>query len=255
MNKERISIIVPMYNAEKYIEETIASVQAQTYGDWELLLVDDVSGDRTCDLVEEAAKKDARIRLLHMEDNLGAYAARNLGLSQAEGRYIAFLDADDLWEPVKLEHELAFMKDGHAGFVFTGYEFADEKGVGNGSVVRVPKVLPYKKALHNTTIFTSTVLIDREIVADDLILMPHIKSEDTATWWNIMKAGHTAYGLDENLVRYRRSGGSLSSNKLEAQRRIWNLLRKIAGLNVLESSYHFVLWAVLAVYRRVRKSR
>ena len=246
---DKISIIVPVYNAENFIATTINSVMAQTYTDWELLLVDDLSGDRSCDIIE--GFEDTRIHLYRQDENKGAYAARNRGLSEAEGRYIAFLDADDLWEPEKLEHELEFMKEKNAGFVFTGYEFADEEGKGNGSVVRVPKTLPYKRALHNTTIFTSTVMIDRNIIPDDLIRMPHIKSEDTATWWTILKAGHTAYGLNENLVKYRRFSGTLSSNKFEAIRRIWNLLRKIAGLNVIQAAWHFCLWAVLAVYRRL----
>ncbi len=249
MNSELISIIVPVYNAEKYIKETIGSVQAQTYTEWELLLVDDCSKDSSCEIIEGI--DDGRVRLIRQETNQGAYAARNRGVSEAQGRFICFLDADDLWESVKLEHELEFLLGNNAGFVFTGYEFADEKGIGNGSIVRVPKTLPYKKALHNTTIFTSTVMIDRNIISDDLIKMPHIKSEDTATWWNIMKAGYTAYGLNENLVRYRRVKGTLSSNKFEAQRRIWRLLRDIAGLNVFASAYHFVLWAFLAVYRRL----
>ena len=246
---DKISIIVPVYNAEKFIKETIRSVLSQTKQEWELLLVDDCSTDSSASIIESF--DDDRIRLIKMEDNLGAYAARNRGVKEAEGRYIAFLDADDLWEPEKLEHEYAFMTERNAGFVFTGYEFADENGVGKGSIVKVPETLPYKKALHNTTIFTSTVMIDRNIIPDDLIMMPNIKSEDTATWWNILRAGYTAYGLNENLVRYRRVKGTLSSNKLEAQRRIWRLLRDIAGLNLIQSAWHFCLWAVLAVYRRL----
>ena len=246
---DKISIIVPVYNAEKFIKETIRSVLSQTKQEWELLLVDDCSTDSSCDII--SSFDDERVKLIRQEVNHGAYAARNRGLSEAEGRYIAFLDADDIWEPEKLEHEFDFMSKNNAGFVFTGYEFADENGVGKGSIVRVPKTLPYKKALHNTTIFTSTVMIDRNIIPDDLIRMPNIKSEDTATWWNILKAGYTAYGLDENLVRYRRVRGTLSSNKLEAQRRIWRLLRDIAGLNVIQSAWHFCLWAILAVYRRL----
>ena len=248
-----ISIIVPVYNAEKYIRETVESVLAQTFDDWELLLVDDCSTDSSREIIN--GFDDPRIRLIKHPENKGAYAARTRGLKEAEGRYIAFLDADDLWEREKLEHELSFLKENNAGFVFTAYEFADGNGVGNGSVVHVPKVLPYKKALHRTIIFTSTVMIDRNVISDDLITMPHIKSEDTATWWNILKAGHTAYGLDENLVRYRRVSGTLSSNKVEATRRIWNLLRNIAGLNVIAASWHFCLWAFLATWRRVIKNK
>ena len=249
---DKISIIVPVYNAEKFIKATIDSVLAQDFTDFELLLVDDRSSDSSCELIE--SYDDPRVKLIRQEENKGAYAARNRGLTEADGRYIAFLDADDLWEKDKLSKELKFMQDNNAGFVFTSYEFADADGVGNGAVVKVPKILPYKKALHNTIIFTSTVMIDRCIIPDELIKMPHIKSEDTATWWNIMAAGYTAYGLNENLVKYRRVSGTLSANKVEALRRIWVLLRKVAKRNIFSASWHFMLWAWLATYRRVNKS-
>ena len=244
-----ISIIVPVYNAEKFIRETIQSVLDQTYTDFELLLVDDCSRDKSVEVI--GSFEDARVILLRQEQNAGAYAARNRGLKEAKGRYIAFLDSDDCWEPCKLEHEMAFMERENAGFVFTGYEFADENCVGTGKVVRVPRTINFKQALSNTTIFTSTVLIDREKIPDELIEMPHIASEDTATWWRILKAGHVGYGLDENLVRYRRSSNSLSANKFVALKRIWGLYRKIAGLSVVASAWYFVGWAIKAVKRRI----
>ena len=143
------------------------------------------------------------------------------------------------------------MKQKGCEFSFTGYEFADENCVGTGKVVRVPHTITFKQALSDTTIFTSTVLIDREKIPDELIEMPNIASEDTATWWRILKAGNIGYGLDENLVRYRRSSNSLSANKLVALKRIWGLYRQIAGLSVIGSAWHFVGWAVRAVRRRV----
>jgi len=108
-----------------------------------------------------------------------------------------------------------------------------------------------KDALKNTTIFTSTVMLDRTKIEPELIKMPNIKSEDTATWWNILMNGHTAYGLNEVLVTYRRSSGTLSSNKLYAIKRIWVLYRRIAGLSVIKSCYYFCHWAVTAVIRRI----
>lgn len=244
-----VSIIVPVYNVEKFIEATVNSVLSQTYTDFELLLVDDCSTDKTLEIINRFS--DNRIRLIKMEDNLGAWAARNRGLKEAKGELIAFLDSDDLWVPEKLEKEICFMKAEDAGFVFTGYEFADSDGVGLGKIVRVPHTLSYKEALRNTTIFTSTVLIDRRKISDSLIEMPNIKSEDTATWWNILKAGNVAYGFDENLVKYRRSAGSLSSNKFAAIERIWRLYREIAGLSVIKASFCFVGWAFNAVMRRI----
>ena len=253
MNMEKkVSIIVPVYNAEKYIEETVASVRAQTFKDWELLLVDDSSTDNTAQVLEEMLKKepDGRIRILSKE-NGGAARARNYGLAHATGRFVAFLDADDLWSSDKLEKQLAFMEEKQAAFSFTGYEFADENGRGTGKVVKVPETLVYKQALQNTTIFTSTVIFDTEKIKKENLEMPIIKSEDTALWFRVLRTGITAYGLNENLVRYRRVSGSLSSNKLEALRRIWNLYRKSEHLSVPYSIYNFVFWAIRAVRRRI----
>ena len=250
---ELISIIVPVYNVEKFIRETMDSVLAQTYPHWELLLVEDGSSDGSVDVITDymEKKKEPRIRLIRQPVNQGAAKARNRGLKEAAGRYIAYLDADDLWVPEKLERELAFMKEKDAAFVFTGYEFADENGVGTGKVVRVPETLTFKQALSNTTIFTTTVMFDTKKIPKELLEMPVIKSEDTALWWKVLKQGYTAYGLDENLVKYRRAGRSLSSNKLEAVRRIWNFYRRSAGLCVIESAWYFCFWAVRAVRRRI----
>lgn len=250
---EMISIIVPVYNVEKYIGETIACVIAQTYRDWELLLVEDCSSDATVERMEEILKeeKDARIRLLRQPSNQGAARARNRGLQEARGRYIAYLDADDLWVPEKLEHELRFLQERNAAFVFTGYEFADERGRGTGKVVHVPESLSYRQALSNTTIFTTTVMFDTGKIGRDQLEMPAIKSEDTALWFRVLRSGYTAHGLDENLVLYRRAGKSLSSNKLEALRRIWNLYRRSENLSLPRSAWHFCFWAVRAVRRRL----
>lgn len=251
--KELISIIVPVYNAEKFIRETMDCVLAQTYPQWELLLVEDGSRDGSVDVIEKYIKEkdDTRVKLIYQPSNQGAAKARNRGVREAAGRYIAYLDADDLWPPEKLERELNFMKEKEAAFVFTGYEFADERGVGTGKIVRVPKTLNYRQALSNTTIFTTTVMFDTDKISKELLEMPDIKSEDTALWWKVLKQGYTAYGLNENLAEYRRAGKSLSSNKLEALRRIWNLYRKTEGMSIVGSAWHFCFWAVRAVRRRM----
>ena len=251
--KELVSIIVPVYNANKYIEATVKTVQEQSYENWELLLVDDGSTDGSTETIKRIVEADVTNRSVPLfpEEHGSAARARNFGLEHAKGRYIAFLDADDLWEKDKLTEELSFMKEKEAGFVFTGYEFADANGKGTGKVVKVPETLSYKQALKNTTIFTSTVLIDLEKIDRSLVMMPEMKSEDTATWYKILRNGNLAYGLDKNLVKYRRVAQSLSSNKLEAIRRIWNLYRKAEKLSVIYSAYNFVFWAFRAVLRRI----
>ncbi len=184
--EEKVSIIVPVYNAEKYIRETIDCVKAQTYENWELVLVEDGSTDESLCILETVERQDGRIRVIRQE-NGGAAKARNHGLSKAAGRFVAYLDADDLWSPDKLEKQLAFMAKKEAAFSFTGYEFADEKGKGTGKIVRVPEELCYKEALKNTTIFTSTVIFDTKRLAKEKLFMPMIKSEDTALWFKILR--------------------------------------------------------------------
>lgn len=285
-----VSIIVPVYRAKPYIAETIAMVVRQTYTEWELLLIEDGSPDDSAQTVrdtlrehkwsslpmgrqdiretgeeharfveaknvrtveEYADDKGRRVVLICKEKNEGAAAARNTGLDMADGRYIAFLDADDIWFPEKLEKELIFMQERRAGFVFTAYEFGDEQANPTGKVVHVPAQMTYRQALSRTVIFTTTVLLDREIVSDKLMRMPCVESEDTATWWQILRAGNTAHGLDEVLAVYRRPVQSLSSNKLTAIRRIWNLYRRQEKLSVIESICYFIPWAYRATMRRL----
>ena len=247
-----ISIIVPVYNAGLYIEETIAMVMAQTCENWELILVDDCSEDDSRAKIERfMAGNSGKIRLIAKDVNEGAARARNTGIEAARGRYIAFLDADDVWMPDKLERELSFMREKGAAFVFTAYEFGDENAKGTGKAVHVPAVLTYEKALSRTVIFTSTVLLDTKETGRKIIRMPEVKSEDTATWWKLLRNGYAAYGLDEVLVIYRRPAKSLSSNKLEAVRRIWNLYRKQEALSVGCSCYNLFFWALRATLRRL----
>lgn len=247
-----ISIVVPVYNAEKYIATTIEMVQRQTYTDWELILVDDCSKDHSVDVMKSCIGANSdKIRLIQKEVNEGAAMARNTGIDAARGRYIAFLDADDIWYPGKLEKELAFLEKHDAAFVFSSYEFGDEDGVPTGKAVHVPKTLTYRQALSRTVIFTSTVLLDTQQTGKELIHMPKIGSEDTATWWKILKAGFTAYGLDESLAIYRRPPQSLSSNKGTAVKRIWNLYRTEAKMSVATAFIYMFFWAWRATVRRV----
>ena len=247
-----VSIIVPVYNAARYIAETIEMVNAQTYKDWELILVDDASKDDSVAVIENIIKSQGkRIRLIRKNKNEGAAAARNSGIDAAAGQYIAFLDADDIWKPEKLEKQIRFMEEKEAAFSFHSYEFGDENAKPTGKIVRAPETLNFRQALSRTVIFTTTVMFDIDRIGKEIIHMPQVPSEDTATWWRILKSGYIAYGLDENLAIYRRPKKSLSSNKLLAVERIWFLYRNIADISVPESIFYFVGWAVRATFRRI----
>lgn len=243
-----VSVVIPVYNAEKCIGDTIASIRSQSYSNWEIILVDDGSTDKSLEIMKTLESENIHI----LKGNGGSAAlARNMGIEAAKGRYIAFLDADDLWDPEKLTKQLQFMKENDAAFSFTGYEFADEYGVSVKKIVQVPKTITYKQALKNTTIFTSTVIFDMDKLSKEDIYMPNVKSEDTATWWRVLKSGCKGYGLNEGLTLYRRSAGTLSSNKVEAIRRIWNLYRNVEKLSVAYSAWCFCFWALRAVIRRI----
>lgn len=250
-----ISIITPVYNAVNFIDDTIRMVCAQTYTDWEWILVEDGSKDGTREKLiklRDSGNLDSRIKIiLFDENNAGAAGARNRGLLEVTGRYVAFLDADDVWSANKLEKQLEFMQKKDVAFSFTSYEFGDANAVGTGRFVRVPEKLSYKQALSRTVIFTTTTMFDTEKIDSKLLNMPIVASEDTATWWKILRSGFLAYGLDEVLATYRRPAQSLSSNKLVAIKRIWNLYRNVEELNMIASAYYFCGWAIRATLRRI----
>ena len=247
--EDKVSIIIPAHNAEKYILGTIDSVLAQDYQNREIIICENGSEDSTREIL--GGLTNPEIKVLLLDDVKDAAGARNAGVEAAEGRYIAFIDADDLWVKDKLSKQIAFMKENNAAFCFTGYEFADEDAKPLGKIVSVPETLSYEEALRNTTIFTSTVAFDINVLDKKDIMMPHIKSEDTALWWQLLRNGVKAYGLNENLVIYRRPSKSLSSNKLEAIRRIWNLYRQWEHLSLFKSISCFFGWAFRAVKRRI----
>jgi len=246
----KVSIIIPVYNAEKYIAQTINSVLNQTFSDWELILINDCSTDESVKAIEPFLS-DERISLYNNETSLKAAGSRNKGIDLAKGHYIAYLDADDLWLADKLKTQLGFMEDNNCAFSCTEYEFGDENAVGTGKVVRILPVMNYEKALSRTIIFTSTVMLDINKLDKKDIYMPAVPSEDTACWWHILKTGVDVYGLKEVLTVYRRPVSSLSSNKKVALYRIWNLYRNVEGLGIIKSSISFIFWAFRATLRRI----
>lgn len=253
MKEDLVSIVVPVYNSEKFIDQTIETVKKQTYNNWELLLVNDCSTDKSKEIIIKKIKNDDRIKLLELEKNSGAAIARNKGIENARGKYIVFLDADDLWNEKKLEKQVKFMREKQCEFSFTGYEFADEMGKPNGKKVHVPEKINYKQALKNTTIWTSTVMFDMTKLFKEDIFMPNVRrGQDTATWWKVLRSKvNEAYGLNEILSSYRRCKKTLSSNKFKALKRTWYLYRNVEKLNIFKSSYYFFVYCVNAVRRRI----
>jgi teichuronic acid biosynthesis glycosyltransferase TuaG len=247
--EDLVSIIVPVYNSEMFIRDTINTVLEQTYKNWELILVDDCSRDNSINIIKEYIS--TRIKLIQLGENSGAAISRNLGIDNAKGRFIAFLDSDDLWVKDKLEKQIRFMKENNYYFTFTGYEFANANGIGNGKIVIIPKSLSYKQALKNTTIFTSTVILDKNNIPKKIMYMPNFKSEDTATWWKILRNSNIAYGLNKKLSYYRRTKNTLSSNKLTALKRVWKLYRDVEKLTVIKSVYNFAFYSFNAIKRRL----
>ena len=253
MSKDKlVSIIIPVYNAASYLEETINSIQEQTYSNWEAIFIDDCSSDNSYNLIKKYQKEDKRIKLIKNKTNSGAAVSRNNGINHAEGDYLCFLDADDKWHPEKLEKQINFMQELNCEFSFTGYQFANEKCNPNGKIVSVPDKINYQQALKNTTIWTSTVMFDMNKLSKEDIHMPNIKrGQDTATWWKVLKKIQYAYGLNEVLSYYRRTNDSLSANKLTALKRTWNLYRNVEHLNIFYSMYCFFWYCVNAIKRRV----
>lgn len=244
-----VSVIMPCYNAERFIIEAIKSVQAQSITDWELLITDDCSTDNTQNLVKSISEDDPRIKLFNLPENSGAAVARNNSIMHAAGRYIAFLDSDDLWAEDKLEKQLAFMSSKSAGFSFTAYETISENGERN-NIIHVPATLTYNQYLRNTIIGCLTVIVDRDIAGD--FRMPLLrKRQDMATWLSILRQGVVAYGLDLPLASYRNVSTSISHNKLKAAAGVWRVYRNVEGLSLCKSIICFVGYAYHAVRKRI----
>lgn len=253
---ELISIVIPVYNAAPFLKRTLECIQGQTFKNWELLLIDDASTDNSVEIVKqwilEQKNENKYVYLLQNERNLGPAYSRNRGILAARGRYLVYLDADDYWDISKLEKQYRFMKEKDCVFSFTGYEFADKDGVRSGRVVHVPKQISYEEALTNTTISTITVMFDQGKISKELLLMPeNCKREDTATWWNILKNGYIAYGLDEALSVYCRHKGSHSSNKLKAILGTYSMYRKQEGMGFRKTMCHMWKYMIRAVKRRL----
>lgn len=246
-----VSIIMPAYNAEKHIEEALLSLQQQTITSWEVLITDDCSTDSTRDIIEAMAQNDSRIQLFISKENNGAAIARNNSLAHARGRFIAYLDADDIWYPEKLEQQICFMKENNIYFSCASYAVVDKDGKPLGKTVKMLNKCDYMGFLTHNLLQTVGIMADTKVVDRNLLVMPDLKRcEDAATWLQVLKAGYPCFGLPEVLCCYRRVTGSLSSDKLEGASHIWNLYQNIEHLSIPFSLYCFVRYVLLAIWKR-----
>ena len=250
MNEPLVSIITPVYNAERFLSDTIKSVQNQTYKNWEILLIDDCSKDNSAQIIKEFQKYDNRIKYIKLKKNSGASVSRNEGIRNAKGRFIAFVDSDDIWKPEKLEVQVKYMLENNLGFTFTSYRYMKEDGELTNKVAKAPSKINYNGLLKNTIIGCSTVVIDTDIV--EYFEMPLVRrGQDTATWLQILRKEKYAYGIDKDLVDYRLVGESLSSNKIIALKRTWNTYRNVEKLGLIKSSYVFCFYVFNAIKKRI----
>jgi len=245
-----VSVITPSYNSSKFIDECVNSVISQSYTNWELLIVDDCSDDSSKELLLDLERRDERIQVIFLDNNLGAANARNVAILKAKGKYIAFLDSDDSWDSQKLYKQISFMIKNEIAFSYTSYQSISENGLDIIRVINAPYKMSYNNYLKNTIIGCLTVVIDKEMVGD--FEMPSIRSShDMALWLLIMKRGFDAYGLNENLANYRIVSTSNSSSKLDAANDVWRVYRQFERLSFFYSTWCFLNYAFNAVIRRI----
>lgn len=246
-----VSVIMPAYNAEKYIRQAIDSVCAQTYSDWELIVVDDASKDNTNAIVSEYCRVDSRIKLLRNPYNQGVSHTRKNGVEAAAGEWIVFLDSDDAWHPKKIEKQIEAQKKSNAKLIFTGSTFMDSEGVRVNWTLHVPQRIEYRQLLKQNIISNSSVMIEKRCYQECAILMDDIH-EDFACWLRFLEKGNIACGIDEPLLIYRLSVKSKSGNKVKAAKMNWRTYRTV-GLNLVETIYYMTWYTLksLVKYRHL----
>ncbi|WOD45056.1 glycosyltransferase family 2 protein [Hwangdonia lutea] len=240
--KSLVSIITPMYNSEVFISETINSVLCQTYKNWELILIDDCSNDKTLEVVENFIVKNPSIQLIKNSSNKGAAFSRNKGIQTAKGDYIAFLDADDLWKPNKLEIQLAFMESENCHVCFSSYDLINEKSESLNKQVKALKEIDYSKLLKSNYIGNLTGIYNAKIIGK--IKTPNLrKRQDWLLWLAaINKYGKPAKGIQKSLACYRIRKDSMSSNKLNLIKYNYQVYKKGLGFSTLKSLYYMLIF-------------
>jgi len=247
-----VSVIMPAYNMERFITPAIRSVQQQTMEDWELLVIDDGSQDRTCQIVEELAAQDSRIRFLRNEVNMGVAKTRNRGFDLCRGEYVALLDSDDVWMPRKLESQLQVARDTGADIVYCSYGMTDERDNRVCADFIVPETTDYAHSLVQSVISCSTALLSRGIV-DSYRFVPEYYHEDLVLWLQLLLDGYRACGATEVLASYRLLDGTRASNKARTALNRWRVYRNYLKLPVWKCASLLSQYALLG-FRKYKRS-
>ncbi len=238
-----VSVIMPAFNAEKTIAESIESVLRQTMDDWELIICDDGSHDKTMPMVEKYAEADGRIRLLANQYKKGAAGARNSAIDSSKGRYIAFLDSDDLWHEQKLEKQLAFMKENGVAFSYTDYRMFIEHQ-SNGKDLLTADRYDFNDIVKYCNIGCLTVMLDKAFWKE-AIRFPFCKKEDYALWMILLKNRKIQAARCPGILSYyRKQANSISSSKQRELIRQYNVLRQFSGMSLLRIAYSLVFYSV-----------
>lgn len=249
MNEPLVTVITPAYNSAKLIVDTLESVIAQTYQNWELIIADDCSTDDTCRIVDRYAVNDNRIKLIRRKWNAGPAVTRNRAISCGKGRYIAFLDADDTWYPDKLEKQIKFMQDKDIALSYTSYRRVHEDGRELG-FMNAPDFVVYEDILSSNSIGCLTACYDVKKLGK--VYMPNIaKRQDLGLWLKILKMVDRAYGIEECLADYYVGVATVSSNKFTAAKYQWRLYREVEKLPYLKALKHFVSYALNGIVKRM----
>jgi len=236
METPLVSIITPSFNSEKFIADTIRSVQNQTHQNWEMIIVDDCSTDRTMSIIEQFVANDNRIRSFQLDNNSGAGIARESALSRADGDYIAFLDADDLWAPLKLEKQLQFLKDNKASFTFSFYDCIDEAGNPLNKRVEAPRNLSYRQLFFCNYVGNLTGIYESNYFGKITISSTR-KRQDWMMWLTILKKIKEVKPVPESLAFYRVRNNSLSASKVDLLKHNFAVYRRFHGFNYVSSMF------------------
>jgi len=243
-----VSIIMPTYNSSSTVMSSINSVINQEFSHWELLITDDCSNDDTVAIISALVEKDSRISIEINDLNSGAGFSRNRSIKRSKGKYIAFLDADDIWLPNKLSKQVAYMEQTGALFTYSSYQKLSDEGL--GGIVKVPNRVTYNQLLRGCVIGCLTAMFNAERLGRQT--MPLIrKRQDFGLWLQLLKQCHEAHGIQEVLAQYRTDSG-MSQNKINAARYQWLLYREVLGLNFLQSAWCFG-WYALNGFIKYRK--